>query len=332
MAASTVHQCPSCDLRFASRNELIDHLAVDHPSPSADDVPSRRHTHGIVTVPVDPSRAPGPALAAAVALARAADLAVEVVAAPAPGLRTTARYLAVRQREVHAAGVATVPPCELVGDPVDAIAAHTAAGRTSLLCMATRARGRLAEPVLGSVSAAVVRSSRVPVLLIGPAVRHPGRDPARVIAGVDGSVLAGGARRAATRLADRLGVPLELAQVVAPDDSASTIAARDPHAPAVPSDQGPAIVLCDSNPVNALVERAGTSGQTILVVATHGRTGFDRLAMGSVATGLARRAHGPVLVVPRGAELDLERPTSTSSAALPDNRQGAAPGPDRSGS
>jgi hypothetical protein len=24
------HQCPKCDLRFATRNELEDHLAVDH--------------------------------------------------------------------------------------------------------------------------------------------------------------------------------------------------------------------------------------------------------------------------------------------------------------
>jgi hypothetical protein len=32
-----VHQCPYCELRFATRNEVDDHVATDHPRAVDDD-------------------------------------------------------------------------------------------------------------------------------------------------------------------------------------------------------------------------------------------------------------------------------------------------------
>jgi hypothetical protein len=37
LAVSYVHQCPYCECRFVSRNELEDHIAVDHPRTVEDD-------------------------------------------------------------------------------------------------------------------------------------------------------------------------------------------------------------------------------------------------------------------------------------------------------
>jgi len=34
---SDVHQCPYCELRFTNRNEVEDHVAVEHPRPVEDD-------------------------------------------------------------------------------------------------------------------------------------------------------------------------------------------------------------------------------------------------------------------------------------------------------
>jgi hypothetical protein len=34
---SDVHQCPYCELRFVTRNEVEDHVAVDHPRRVDDD-------------------------------------------------------------------------------------------------------------------------------------------------------------------------------------------------------------------------------------------------------------------------------------------------------
>jgi hypothetical protein len=36
-----VHQCPYCELRFGSRNELEDHVAQDHPRDLDDDTDPR---------------------------------------------------------------------------------------------------------------------------------------------------------------------------------------------------------------------------------------------------------------------------------------------------
>jgi hypothetical protein len=36
-----VHHCPYCELRFGSRNELQDHIALDHPREVDDDTTPR---------------------------------------------------------------------------------------------------------------------------------------------------------------------------------------------------------------------------------------------------------------------------------------------------
>ena len=37
MAVTDVHQCPYCELRFVSRNEVEDHIALEHPGWVDDD-------------------------------------------------------------------------------------------------------------------------------------------------------------------------------------------------------------------------------------------------------------------------------------------------------
>jgi hypothetical protein len=37
VAVTDVHQCPYCELRFVSRNEVQDHIALEHPGRVDDD-------------------------------------------------------------------------------------------------------------------------------------------------------------------------------------------------------------------------------------------------------------------------------------------------------
>jgi hypothetical protein len=37
VAVTDVHHCPYCELRFTSRNELQDHISIDHPRAVDDD-------------------------------------------------------------------------------------------------------------------------------------------------------------------------------------------------------------------------------------------------------------------------------------------------------
>lgn len=64
-------------------------------------------------------------------------------------------------------------------------------------------------------------------------------------------------------------------------------------------------VQCDSSVVQALdsmpiaiIDTAAKTGCELIVMGSHGRSGLARLALGSVAEGVARQSRVPVLLVP----------------------------------
>jgi nucleotide-binding universal stress UspA family protein len=68
-------------------------------------------------------------------------------------------------------------------------------------------------------------------------------------------------------------------------------------------------VAVDAGPVVAgILNRATDIGADLVVIGTHGRGGFDRLALGSVAEKVLRKAGCPVLTVPPGAAAGLPSP------------------------
>jgi nucleotide-binding universal stress UspA family protein len=61
-----------------------------------------------------------------------------------------------------------------IGDPAEAILAETRETETAAIVMATHGRGPLPRILFGSVTAAVVKASPVPVLTVHPsAARRP---------------------------------------------------------------------------------------------------------------------------------------------------------------
>jgi nucleotide-binding universal stress UspA family protein len=59
----------------------------------------------------------------------------------------------------------------------------------------------------------------------------------------------------------------------------------------------------EGNPYEEILEYASKRGIDMIIMGTHGRTGLDRVVMGSVAERVVRRSPVPVLTV-RGAEHD----------------------------
>ncbi|MDA1226330.1 MAG: universal stress protein [Chloroflexi bacterium] len=55
-------------------------------------------------------------------------------------------------------------------------------------------------------------------------------------------------------------------------------------------------------PASALVDYAQKMPQDMIVMTTHGRTGFRRLLLGSVAEALVRSSGDPVLLIPAKEE------------------------------
>jgi nucleotide-binding universal stress UspA family protein len=58
-------------------------------------------------------------------------------------------------------------------------------------------------------------------------------------------------------------------------------------------------VVCDGSIASAILEQAVSMKADLLVIGTHGRSGFERFFLGSVAERVLRKAHCPVISVPK---------------------------------
>jgi nucleotide-binding universal stress UspA family protein len=212
----------------------------------------------------------------------------------------------------------------LLDGPVAAtLVGHAERSGARLIVMTTHGRGGFERIWLGSVAEEMLRMSRVPLLLVRP---EPGQVPIpmrRILAPLDGSVLAEAILEPALRLA-RLEPEAELIllTVVQP---ATAVAGMPEHAQsaALPAQDvadrkgeraraylegvirrleasGVAVrarVQVAASIVPAILEMAREEHADVVALATHGRSGLVRLALGSVADKLVRGSRTPVLLL-----------------------------------
>ncbi|GEM82780.1 universal stress protein [Meiothermus hypogaeus] len=193
-----------------------------------------------------------------------------------------------------------------------------------LIVMGTHGREGLGRMLLGSVAERVSRLAKMPVML----VRGDGQvEPStglfeRILAPVDGSEAGRPALEMADQLAVQLGAELQIlhvvpplpAPVVGPYGSNMTAFNWEDTLRAM-EEQGEAIVenahkLAKAPRVktallkaqtrreaDVIVDFARDSRADLIVMGTHGRTGLERLLLGSVAEGVAHHAPVPLLLV-----------------------------------
>jgi nucleotide-binding universal stress UspA family protein len=200
------------------------------------------------------------------------------------------------------------------GDAIDAIV--EAAGSTGLVCMATAATLRPHRGRVGSVAEGVVRRIGRPVALVGPAMEpEPGQRTQRVILPVDGSALSESSLGIAEDLALVLDVPLWIVMAVSHKTEAAAqaevgdtlVSVESGYVARLARDIGQRIgrdveyeVLHLDDPAKAIIDFAKDDGT--VVMATHGRSGLNRLFGGSVATDVVAHSKRAVFVWrPEGA-------------------------------
>jgi nucleotide-binding universal stress UspA family protein len=218
--------------------------------------------------------------------------------------------------------------------PADAILEYARAEHIDLIVMATHGRGGASRFWLGSVADALVRRSGTPVLLLRP----PADETARLVAPtvknilvpLDGSELSLGILPAATSFARVVAARITLLRVVptiagagvfglvpVPELAAEEVARANAQLGEVARtlrsqgiDATPVVV--ESTAVApAILEYAQRSDVDAIAIATHGRGGLGRVALGSVADKVVRGAPVPVLSLrPRA-----ERAASADAAA-----------------
>lgn len=247
-----------------------------------------------VLCPLDGSAQAERALTSAIDAAQLFDLPFSVFSA------VEDEHLVERQTtylEKLTAGLAIEAKIEVVVDPHPPRAIVNRAGQDALVVMATSTQPLIHRGYLGSAAEAVVRDGHLPVLLVGPRVTSRLREVERIVACCDGSSLSEQALPVAAEWTDILDASLWVVTVAPP-------AYRSGHHEPSPAS---AYVHRLAATVDAQWEVLhGTdaarsiavwSDLALVVMTSHGRTGWSRLKMGSVTTATVRWASSPVLVL-----------------------------------
>lgn len=215
---------------------------------------------------------------------------------------------------------ATIERQILLGRPSASIVDQANAFGADLVVMGSRGHGPLRTMLLGSVSAEVVDHAPCPVLVARSAT------VGRILIAHDGSHLARAAEDLVAGMTPFSSQPVEVVSVVRTHEpSADTIApsamgrAIDQYGIAVAEStrhhedlardaaerlgrlgREATWAVRDGDPAHALIVEAEAKGVDLVAMGTHGRTGLDRLVMGSVARKVLTHAHCSVLIVRAG--------------------------------
>ena len=184
-----------------------------------------------------------------------------------------------------------------------------------LLVLGTHGRRGLRRLLLGSVAEEVVRRADAPVLTVGPGADVHAMSGGTLLVPVDFSSAQDTLLAHACEWALAYDMDVVLAHAVEVEGVPDVYGLRsDPPAPDALADRArtalrePADALRDrgldvrvevrAGPAAAeVLDAADALGADLLAIATHGRSGLDRVLMGSVAERVLRQAPCPVLTV-----------------------------------
>ena len=232
-------------------------------------------------------------------------------------------YLRGIQTKLREGGTRLSSAVTLTGEPRSALVQYIREMDIDLVIMATHGRGGIQRAWLGSVADHLIRNLEVPVLLVRPkengSAPHQAPGVGQILVPLDGSPLAEEALDAAAALARAWDTELTLLQVVQPvvlsENSAFPFPTSYDEELTAMSRGEAEDYLCDLvermhgqgigatgaavvgwNTVSSILNAARPERVALIVLATHGRGGLRRLALGSVADKLVRGADVPVLV------------------------------------
>jgi nucleotide-binding universal stress UspA family protein len=196
------------------------------------------------------------------------------------------------------------------GEAAAEIAEAAEEGDADMIVITTHGRGGFDASGRGSVADKLVRTARVPVLVVPPGAPKAALGSLAVT--LDGSSDAERALTPARALADASAAQLHLLRVIDPDlgwrlaepelqalEEALRTAAEASLGEV--SQPGDVAAVVRGKVAGTIIEYTKEHSCDLLVMATHGRTGRLRLDLGSVADRVVRLADRPVLLVPAAA-------------------------------
>lgn len=197
-----------------------------------------------------------------------------------------------------------------VGDPAEEILRCVQHEGHDLIAMATHGRSGITRWVRGSVAERILRSTAVPLLLVTPRTedQEPEEFFQRILVPHDGSTLADQVLPHVKQVATLYGSKVILLRVesLAFADPEGRIVSRTPEQVLSALEQtasrwreaGLDVELRGElgEPASRIIELVDQKDVDLVVISTHGRSGFNRWWFGSVAEAVLRRCHAPLLV------------------------------------
>ncbi|MCA9941086.1 MAG: universal stress protein [Anaerolineales bacterium] len=192
------------------------------------------------------------------------------------------------------------------GAPPDAIHAVADEYGVDLVVMSTRGHSGVRRLLFGSVAHALVQRRAYPLLLLRPQEKTEGGPPIRIdriLVPLDGSHLAENVLPFAERLARQFAAELLLLSVPdGPEGSGlrSQLQAYVDGVAAVLDEQTVEVrtLVTGSGAARTILAVSEAEQVDLIVMATHGRGGLERLLLGSVAASVVTDAPCPVFLVP----------------------------------
>lgn len=211
----------------------------------------------------------------------------------------------------------------LQGGVSTSIVDYASENAIDLLTMPTRGREGIEETLLGSTTERVIRQADVPVLTFPP--DDPRSYPyTGVLVPTDGSDAANRALTLGVRLTQSYGTALHLLSVIEIDTFGADLGS-DRYAETLESEATQIVddaaeyatqeavetvirsVEWNASVTNAIQEYANDNDIDVVVMSTHGRTGFERYLLGSVTEKVIRTLARPVLTVPATTHAQEDR-------------------------
>jgi nucleotide-binding universal stress UspA family protein len=218
------------------------------------------------------------------------------------------------------------------GDPTEQILQLALDRGVDLIVIASHGRGALGRWTFGSVADRLARSSTVPVLIVRPTDGDGAHkvipEIKRILVPTDGSLLSEAATNEAALLAKHLNRPIVLVRAIFPEAELAPTAGFDAvYAPEIYNELSASLEADAKSGLDRVAEALRKDGieveialvhgpaaltieeaakpDDLIVMSSHGRSGFKRWLIGSVAEKLVRTAPCPVVLV-RSPEQDAE--------------------------
>lgn len=289
-----------------------------------------------IMVSLDGSTFAEQALPLALALARQTRATLHLVHVREPGAAAADSYPRALADQITAATSLATRAVSLEGTASEQLIDFVAREGIELACLATHGWGGLSRVRFGSTADALIRQLRIPIVTMRPVEGAKGAEDAEgagqgsarhlathepiehILVPLDGSPLAESVLGHAVAL-DNAALRISLVQAIpapVPNDPASLSLVLITDQESIEAEMNQALayldqvaerisphvhrvdtaVLLEPRPLTALLDYADQHEVDLIAIATHGRGGIERLALGSMADKILREAIVPVLV------------------------------------